>query len=203
MNKIITISREFGSGGRELGKRLAEQLGWAYYDQEIVREIANRTKLSEEYVQHLSECHPSYAFPIHTGRSFMLLSNPIWTQNQEVFREQCNVIHEAADRSNCVIVGRCADYILHEQRPFRIFVYSDTETKVQRCQAKGSDYSELIVEKDLKKMIRAMDKNRSQYYEFFTGQGWGDRSNYDICINTSGRCIKEIAHTMAKIWPCV
>ena len=198
MNKIITISREFGSGGRELGKRLSDKLECAYYDHEIVREIAKRTDISEEYIQHAGHQRPIYALPIHIGMSFMFLENPIWSSNQTIFKEQCNVLREAAERSDCVIVGRCADYILKEFNPFRIFVYSDMESKLKRCREKSEHFAELS-DRELQKKIKEIDRRRSQYYEFFTNQKWGERENYDMCVNTSARGVKELAEAIAKL----
>lgn len=198
MNKIITISREFGSGGRELGKRLAEDLGYAYYDQEIIRQIANRTGMAEKYVEHMTDTPPVYSYPIHIGLSFMFLENPVWEQNQRIFKEQCDVIHEAAERSNCVFVGRCADYILQDYKPFRLFVYSSMEAKMKRCREKGSEPADMS-DRELQRKIKAINKNRSQYYEFFTNQKWSDPLNYDLCINTTGHSIKNIAQAVANL----
>ena len=109
MNRIITIGREFGSGGRELGKRLAELLNIAYYDKEIIEEIAKRTQLAEEYVQQIVESHTGVFFPITVGRSFHTSGNDyLIRQYAAVYAEQANVLREMADRSDCVIVGRCA-----------------------------------------------------------------------------------------------
>ena len=114
MNRIITIGREFGSGGREFGRRLAEALGFAYYDQEIISEIAKRTSLSEQYVEAIVEHQPSFSFPIHIGRSFYPAVNPAFEQTMAVYQEQARINTQMAAKSNCVIVGRCADYILKE-----------------------------------------------------------------------------------------
>ena len=138
MNRIITIGREFGSGGRELGRRLAEKLGFAYYDQEIVSEIARRTELSEQYVQSVVEHQPSFSFPIHVGRSFYPAPTPVFDQSMTVYREQSRIIMEMAEKSDCVIVGRCGDYILREYAPFRMFVYADMESKMKRCRTKAA-----------------------------------------------------------------
>ena len=122
MNKIITIGREFGSGGRELGRRLSEKLGIAYYDQEIITEIAKRTSLSEQYVQSIVEHKPVFSFPIHIGTSFYPTTNWVFDQSMAIYQEQSTIITEMAKRSSCVIVGRCGDYILRELHPCRIFV---------------------------------------------------------------------------------
>lgn len=200
MNRIITISREFGSGGRELGKRLSDKLGFAYYDQEIISEIAQRTELSEQYIRKISECRPPItAFPIHTGRSFYMPQSPAWTQSQMVHQEQHRIIKELADLSDCIIVGRCADYVLRDMDPYRIFVYADMESKIRRCRAREED-GETFTDKELQRKIKSIDRRRAQYYDFYTDQGWGDRLNYDLCVNTTRRTVKEAATAVARLF---
>ena len=205
MNRIITIGREFGSGGRELGRRLSEILKAAYYDREIVSEIAKRTSLSEEYVQQIVEHRPVVAFPIHVGRSFYPMLNPIWDQGQAIYQEQHRLIRELAQKSDCVIVGRCADYILRELKPFRLFVYADMESRIARCRDRGEDAGRLdngetMTDKELKRRINEVDKNRAKYYEFYTGQTWGDRLNYDLCLNTSSAGLDKAAGAIARMF---
>ena len=186
MNKIITIGREFGSGGREFGRKLAELLQFPYYDREIISEIAKRTSLSEKYIQNIAEHKPVIPFPIHTGRTFWAV---VPDYGQSVQSEQHNIIREAASKSDCVIVGRGADYILRELSPFKIFVYSCIESKIKRCRENQSrDYEQgngELSDKELAKKIEQINKTRADYYEFYTGQKWGDKANYDLCINTS------------------
>ena len=199
MNKIITIGREFGSGGREFGRRLLETLGVAYYDQEIISEIAKRTSLSEKYVQAVVEHRPSFSFPIHIGRSFYPSANPAFEQTMTVYQEQARIITEMAAKSDCVIVGRCADYILQEYRPFRIFVYADMASKIKRCREKGPE-EEALSEKELRQKISGIDKKRAKYYAFYTGHAWGDKLNFDLCVNTTQTVIKEIVPAIAKLF---
>ena len=190
---IITIGRQFGSGGRELGRRLAEALHIAYYDQEIISGIAERTSLSEQYVHEVLEQRPIPLFPITIGRSFYPHENPADTQARTVYAEQSKLIHELAEKSSCVIVGRCADYILRDEDIFRIFVYADMPSKMQRCREKGEDpQTQGLNDKELKNFIQRVDKNRAAYYEFYTGQDWGDILNYDLCVNTTNTEIKRI-----------
>ena len=198
MNKIITVGREFGSGGRELGRRLSETLGIAYYDQEIISEIVKRTSLSKEYVQTIEEHRPVISFPIHIGRSFYPAIDPVFEQNMAVYQEQAKVIEEMAAKSDCVIVGRCADYVLREQNPFRLFVYADMESKMKRCRAKGPE-DEKLTDRELKQKIQGIDKKRAKYYEFYTGNKWGDKLNFDLCINTTQTQLKEIVPAIAKL----
>ena len=129
-NTIITIGREFGSGGRELARRLSEELGFAYYDQEILKEIAQRTQLSESYVRAIVEKSPITSYPIHVVRSFHPAVSPVMDQTNKVCQEQTAIIKELAEKSNCIIVGRCADYILRDYNILRIFVYSGMKEKI-------------------------------------------------------------------------
>ena len=163
MNKIITIGREFGSGGRELGRRLAEELGIAYYDREIIAEIAKRTELSEQYVQQIVEHRP------------------------------------LSQKSDCVLVGRCADYILKDKNPLKIFVYADMASKIARCRLKAPE-NEHLSDHEMRKQIKRIDRNRAKYYEFYTGRKWGDKLNYDLCINTTNTEIKKIVPRIAKLF---
>lgn len=200
MNKIITIGREFGSGGREAGRKIAELLGIAYYDREIITEIAKRTSLSEKYVQNVAEHKPVIPFPIHTGRTFWAV---LPDYGQAVQQEQHNIIREMASKSDCVIVGRGADYILRELNPFRLFIYSDNmDSKIKRCKENSSsdyDNGANMTEDELAKRIEQINKSRADYYEFYTGQKWGDKANYDLCINTAKIEIAKIAEFVAKI----
>lgn len=198
MNKIITIGREFGSGGRELGRRLSQELQIAYYDQEIVTEIARRTELSERYIREIEEHQPLLSFPIHVGRSFYPAPNPVWDQRMSVYQEQSSIIREMAEKSDCVIVGRCADHVLRDMAPLRIFVYADMESKIRRYREKAPE-GEKLTDKELRQQITAIDKRRAKYYEFFTGKAWSDRLNYDLCINTTQRVIRDMAPVLAKM----
>lgn len=198
MNTVITIGREFGSGGRELGTRLANELGFAYYDKEIVAEIAQRTELSEQYIKNIMEHRPIIDYPLHFGVTINGFNSPQIQINNSVYTEQHKIIKEYAKKSDCVIVGRCADYILRELNPVRIFVYCDMESKIQRCRARGDDSSDKT-DKQMKKYIDDINKGRRLYYEYYTDLRWGDRINYDLCINTTGLSIKDIVPGLAEI----
>lgn len=199
MDRIITISREFGSGGRELGRRLSEQLNIAYYDQEIISEIAKRTKLAEQYVEQIIEQKTIISFPIHIGRSFYPLANPVLEQRQAVTSEQHRIIREMAKKSNCIIVGRCAEHILQDCNPFRILVYADMDSKIKRCREKASD-KENMTDKELKHQIISVDKNRASYYNYCTGKQWGNKLSYDLCINTTQILIKDFVPMLSKLF---
>ena len=200
MNKIITVGREFGSGGRELGRRLAEELGIEYYDKEVLSAISEKTSMSEDYLKDVIEGKPHRLFPITVGQSIGLAEGYYFDQAQSICAAQTKVIRELAQSSSCVIVGRCADYILRDMKPTRIFVYADIDSRVRRCIARNTDNEHEMTEKQIRKHILSIDKNRAKYYDFYTGNKWGDKSNYDICINTTDVVIKDIIPLLAKMF---
>lgn len=197
MNRVITISREFGSGGREIGKRLSDELGIAYYDNEIVKQIAKKTKLAEAYVQQIVEKSPMVFFPITIGQTFYVGNDPNMEMSNAVYAEQEKLLRELAEKSSCVIVGRCADYILRDYSPFRLFVYADMEFKLARCREKAPE-GEHLTDKELTKQIKSVDSERAKYYQFITGNNWGDILNYDLCVNTGKAPISTIVSGIAK-----
>ncbi len=200
MNKIITIGREFGSGGRELGQHLAEKLGIAYYDKEIISEISNRTELSESYIHNIVEQKSGIFFPVTVGRTFHGAGNDyMLKQYATVYAEQANVLREMAEKSDCVIVGRCGDYILKKMHPIRLFVYADMDSKFKRCREMADEHEHLS-DHELRKMIRRIDHNRAKYYRYYTGHIWGERTNYDMCINTSNVPLLELSEALAHLF---
>lgn len=199
MNQIITIGREFGSGGREFGKRLAEELGIAYYDREIMEEISKRTQLAESYIHHIVEGAPGIYYPITVGKTLHGAEpDYLLRQYASVYAEQANTIRDMAERSDCVIVGRCADYILRDRDPLRIFIYADMESKLRRCREKSHE-DDALTDKQLARKIRHVDRNRARYYEYYTGRKWGDRVNYDLMVNTSAMSVKAAVHSLAEL----
>lgn len=199
MYNVITISRQFGSGGRELGRRLAEKLGFAYYDDEIIAEISKRTSLSEEYVQQIVEHRPVTLMPITIGHSFYPVQHPLMEQSQNIYQEQAEIINEMSEKSPCVIVGCCADYILRQKKLLRLFVFADMQSKIERCRLKGPE-EEKLTDKQLRRMIHKVEKNRAKYYEFYTGRTWGDKLNYDLLINTTNTDIRLIVDVICRMF---
>lgn len=187
--RIITISREFGSGGRFIGEEVAKKLGIAYYDKNIINEIAEKSGLSPEYIQENAELSPkkglfAYAFAGRdvTGKSVEDL----------VYEAQRKVILELAEKESCVIIGRNADYILKDRDDvLNVFIYGDTPEKIQRIR---QIYH--VSEKDAVKMMADTDKRRMANYNFYTNQKWGKADNYTLCLNSSqlgyDRCEKII-----------
>ena len=198
MHRIITIGREFGSGGRELGKRLAETLGFAYYDKEIISAIADRSQLAEAYVNQVVENQIHNYYPITVGVSLNTAADDsVYAVNRSIFSAQSEILEELAQKSDCVIVGRCADHILAAYKPFRVYVYADMAHKLARCRERGD--SEGLSDKELEKRIRSVDKARAQYYRFCTGESHDDRMTYDLGINTSTIAIPDAVAAIAAL----
>ena len=197
MNRIITVGREFGSGGRELGRRLAEELGIEYYDREIIEQIAQHTSFSEDYIHQVVEGRNHRLYPITVNHSIFAGDHQAKLL-QTVFQAQQKTLRELAELSDCVIVGRCADYLLRDYEPYRIFVYADMDSRVARCMAR-SEGAEQFTAQEIEKHIRRIDRQRARYYREHTGQLWGHKEYYDLCVNTTGRNIKELVPHVAKM----
>lgn len=195
--KIITISREFGSGGRELGKRLADALGFDYYDREIITAIAENSGMDEGYVTKMLEEHGWRDVPLTFRHSFTPALSP-HTVRTDLLLEQTKVIREIAKAGkDCVIVGRNADVLLREYRPFNLFVCADMEAKIRRCQERGAPDEKLTL-KELERKIRSIDKNRARTRDIITGSRWGERGSYHLIVNTTGWEIKELTPAAAE-----
>ena len=198
MNKIITIGREFGSGGRELGRRLAEGLGIEYYDREILTKLVERTAFTERYIREVEERIPHPLYPITIGRSFFIPEDQNLRQARRIFQEQSQILRELAKKSDCVIVGRCADDILRKYHPYRVFVYADLESRVRRCRDRAGGASGLT-EEEIRRQLRRVDRGRAKYYAYHTERKWGGKENYDLCVNTTETSIKALASILARI----
>ena len=176
--RIITISREFGSGGRFIGEEVAKKLGIAYYDKNIIGQIAEKSGLSPEYIQENAELSPkkglfAYAFSSRdiTGKSV----------EDMVYEAQRNIILELAEKEPCVIIGRNADYILKDRDDvLNVFIHGDMPEKIKRITGLYN-----VKEKEAVKTMADTDKRRRTNYNFYTDQNWGKASNYTLCLNSS------------------
>ena len=194
--KIITISREFGSGGRELGKRLADRVGFDYYDSEIISAIAKNSGLDARYVETQLDDHGWQKFPV-TFRGTIGSSAYMQASKVQLLIEQKKVIEEiAALGKDFVIVGRNADVLLHSCAPFKIFVCAETDAKLRRCKERASE-EENLTDKELLRQMKAIDKLRSQTREILSGSEWGDRVSYHLTVNTSDWGIKALVPAVA------
>lgn len=193
---IITISREFGSGGRELGKRLADLLGYSYYDREIITKLAEKHNFDENYVENVLESGKAFTMPITYGRTFSY-TDVSGQQAIQLLSSQYRLLREFAEKGNCVIVGRGANIILEEFNPLNIFVYADMESKLKRCRERAPE-NEKLRDTELKRKIRQIDSGRAKQQRFITDKKWGAKEGYHLCINTSGSDIKSISPIVAE-----
>ena len=194
MNKIVTISREFGSGGKEIGKRLADKLGYSYYDSEIITLLAKETGMSEEYIKNISE-KGVYPYAFQFARSFAMYGTMQNTQT-EILVAQTKILKQIAEKGNAVIVGRGANSILREYNPMNIFVYASMESRINRCKEKAKP-DENLTDKELEHKIKSIDKNRKSFNDLISNIEWGEKENYNLCINTSNVEIKTIIPSLA------
>lgn len=193
--RIITISREFGSGGREIGKRIADILGFAYYDKEIISRVAKIGNFHEKYVEEAGEKGYSAGYTLTYGRTFFYPSSS-WDNSSRILIAEQKALKEIAQKGeDCIIVGRCADVVLKDFNPFNIFVHADMDSKVRRCMERAG---EEIKEKELKRRIKRIDKNRAKHREVLSPVKWGNKEAYHICINTTDVTPKEIAPAVAQ-----
>ena len=199
--RIITISREFGSGGRELGKRLADALGFAYYDREIVSSIAEKCNLDEGYVENVLRKGLTINVPVTFGHTFYFYSDPTSENELKVLNTQQQIIKELALRGDCVMVGRSSGIILEKYNPLRLFVYADMEWKVKRCRERASA-EEHLTDRELEKKIRQIDAGRARHQKLHTDRKWGAPEGYDLCINTTNLEIKKIIPGLKEMALC-
>lgn len=177
MKRVITITREFGSGGRTIAKELAERLGWDYYDYSLISRIAAQSGYAPEYIERHGEDITSWN---NWNMGFFSLSDSL-------FLAQRKVIMDLADKGNCVIVGRCADYILEDRKDvLNVFIYADEEWKKNRIRTIYGDD-----QKDFEKRFKEKNKKRASYYKYYTGHSWGRAWYYDLCVRTSSLGIEE------------
>ena len=202
MNTIITIARQYGSGGREVGKKLAEMLGINCYDRDLITMAAEKSGMSEEALGHVDEKAASSLLYTLVMGSNMYHSNvdqfnvPI---NDKLFCIQSEIIREIAEKESCVIVGRCADYVLEGKAPtLNVFIHSDMPFKVERSVREHNMDPEKA-----QNILKRRDKARSEHYRFYTARKWGELGSYDLCLD-SGRlgedtCVELIAAAYERL----
>ena len=197
--KIITVSRQFGSGGRELGKRLSDLLNWDYYDREIIQALAEEQGMDPEAVHRMLSTHGWHHYQLTYRNSFQQSLRGTWKQTETLVRQR-EILQEISQEGNdCVIVGRDADVILQDMHPFRIFVCADMEARIARClryeEKKAPE--ERLTEKEILRNIRGIDRNRRRTREILTGKALGDGSSFDLTVNAAGWDIKKLAEAVA------
>ena len=189
---IIAISREFGSGGRTIGRLVAQELGIEFYDKDIIKKVAEESGLTRKYVEHYGEFAPSadqlFAY------SFVGLDEDSHSPLVQLWKTREKVITDFAVEKPCVIVGSCADYILRDREDcLKVFLYADEETKEKRIH---EIYGEVGLK--LKNRVKDMDIRRSLNYKYFTGQDWGKAQNYDLALNRGSLGIEKCAKLIVE-----
>lgn len=210
MKKIITIGREYCSGGSIIGKLLAEKLGYAFYDKQIIDDAAQNSGLSADFITKNEQKVPSawlysilvgatYAAPGTNGAAAGISAGTLPLADQ-VFNAQRSAIIELAKKGPCVIVGRCSDYILRHceeidrSQLLNVFIYAPMEAKVRRAiEQKKLD------EKNAERNIKLIDKGRANHYNTFTQRTWGNRAHYDILLNSSTLGLEKTADLLAQM----
>lgn len=186
-NRIITISREFGSGGRTIGKRVAEELGIPCYDNELLQKIAEESGFQENYIKEAGEYAPggflATAFSHRTAGA---------NNADYLWQIQFKIISELAEKGSCVIVGRCADYILRDKADcLRVFIHADMKFRAERIVREYGERAESPEQR-----LKDKDKRRAAYHRFYTDMKWGHAQNYDLTLNSGtlgiDRCVEII-----------
>ena len=208
MKKIITISREYGSGGRVIGKKVAETLGYDFYDKKIIDMTAEESGLSPEFIERTEQNIASgWLYNLMLGSNYAGISSGAGQQlgaqslplADQVFNAERKVILGLTEKP-CVIVGRCADYILRTTDTvnradlFNVFIYADFDVKV-KCAMERHNLSE----KEAGKIVHQIDKRRGNHYSTFTEDQWGDRRNYDLMLNSGTLGIEKCAEIIASL----
>ena len=191
--KVITVSRQFGSGGRTIGKEVAERLGWAYYDKELVRKIAAESGLAESYILENGEyaCSTNsflFSWVVNSAGVY----NGSLPMSDQLFIIQNNIVRELAEKVNCVIVGRCSDYALRDRDDcLHTFIYADREIRAERIVRLYGERTDTP-----EKRLKEKDDKRRAYYRHYTGRVWGAAENYHICLDSGKlgleRCVDII-----------
>lgn len=194
-NFVITIGRQFGSGGRELGKLLAEKLGIDFYDSRLLGEAAKRSGVNPEFFERSDEKAPSFISGLFTFsygyNNFHYYAGSSVISDDSIYRTQCDVIRAIAEQGSCVIVGRSADYVLRDHpRCLNIFIHASMDDRIARIMRRG--------DKPTAEQARALaektNKLRAHYYNFYTDKTWGDAASYDLTFNSSLLPMNEIAN---------
>ena len=190
---VITIGRQYGSGGREIGRMVADALGIKYYDKELLTEAAKSSGVCQEMFEAVDERTPSFfsnlwSFNLGFNSGAYLLGNTPLSDDR-IYTAQCAVMRELAEKSSCVIVGRSADYVLRNNpRLVSVFIHASLEARVKRIMKRG----DCETEDAARSLAAKKDKLRSSYYNFYTDKTWGDAASYDLSIDSSKLTSPEV-----------
>lgn len=193
---VVTVSREYGTGGREFGKNLAKELGFTYADKMIARELANKTDMNEAYIEHFLDMGIPVGMASSNDMDFAYSSEET-QKNVTLQIESHKLLKALAEKNDIVIVGRASDIILQEFNPFRIFVYGDTTSRIQHIKSRGKESSSLS-DMDIQREMRMIDNERYQHHALFSPLRWGEKLAYDLCINTTNTDLEKVVPMIAQ-----
>lgn len=180
--RVITIGRQCGSGGHTIGRQVAERLGLPFYDKKLIELVAQRSGLSEKVIREQGEyAEGSLLYELATNLSYgYLATDGGLTLPDRIQSFQTELIKELAEKESCVIIGRCADYILRERTDcLNVFIYADAQSKIQRVIQRHD-----VDPKQAEKHVKDRDKRRASHYYRYTDRNWGDPASYDLCLNS-------------------
>ena len=191
LNRVITISREFGSGGRTIGRIVAEKLDISCYDAELIQKIAEESGYTADYIKEEGEYAPSgFLSTVFSNRTMGL------TNQDKIWNIQSRVIEELAEKESCVIIGRCADYILRDRADcLKVFIHASMEKRAERI---VKEYGER--EESPEQRLREKDKRRAAYHRFYTDMKWGHAQNYHLCLDSGEIGIKKCVDIITQMY---
>ncbi len=199
MNYSVTIARQYGSGGHEVGRKVAECLGIRYCDRELITMAAEENGMNPEALSDVDEkASSSLLYTIAMGSSMIHSAVDVYNMplNDRLFIMQSHIIEEMAEKEPCVFIGRCADYVLEEKPPvLRIFIYADFDDRVRRISERYG-----ISINDAKSDVIRVDRRRANYYNYYTGRKWGKLENYDLAVSTSVLGIEGAAEVISDVY---
>ena len=197
-NTIITIARQYGSGGHDIGKKLAEELKIPFYDKELLERAAKDSGFCQEIFENYDEKPTnSFLYSLVMDTYSMGYSTAAFAEmplNHKIFLAQFNAIKDIAKEGPCVIVGRCADYALADfPNVLNVYLYADLQSRIARI-ARRHD----VTDAKAKDLIQKTDKSRASYYNYYTNKKWGEATGYDLCLNTASLGIDGTIHMIRE-----
>ena len=196
MRTIITIGREYGSGGREIAAMVAEKLGIPFYDDAVIEKATEASGFSSTHFEDVEKnARNSFLYSIVRGIQYHNSNTGIWSLEDSIYMTQAKVIREMAQGGSCVIVGRCSDYILADDPDLiKVFIYAPIEVRAKHCiKRDGLDPDKAI------EIIKGKDKRRQNYYNYHADTKWGEASNYNVCIDSSFAGLEGAADAIVQL----
>lgn len=194
---VITVGRQYGSGGREIGTMLAEKLGIAYYDDMLLKEAAKESGLCEDLFRSFDERPKSFLYSVAMDPYSFSMNHvmPKGSIEQQVYLATYDTIKKLADKGPCVLIGRCADYALKDRDDvINLFITAPLENRIERVARRNG-----ITRDEAKERIRRTDKSRASYYNYYSSKDWGDAKSYDLCIDSSLLGIEGTVELLEKL----